>query len=75
MAIDTAEKRRSAAHVTFARGLPGVTPNAAKDIDWRSQAARVYSGNSDDMVVGGGGPGAFITSLRRRRRLPFPERR
>lgn len=41
MAIDTAEKRRSAASF---RRLPGVTPNASKDQEWRQQAARRYSG-------------------------------
>jgi hypothetical protein len=41
MAIDTAEKRRSAASF---RRLPGVTPNAGKDQEWRQQAARRYSG-------------------------------
>ena len=39
--IDTAEKRRSAAGF---RRLPGVTPNASKDQEWRQQAARRYSG-------------------------------
>ncbi len=43
MAIDTAEKRRSAAHVGSRRG-PGVTPNALKDAEWRQQAGWGYSG-------------------------------
>ena len=43
MAIDTAEERRN---IAFLRGvrLPGVTPNASTDSEWRAQAARVYSG-------------------------------
>ena len=44
MAIDSAEKRRSAAGVAFLPLTPGVTPNAAKDVDWRQQAAWSYGG-------------------------------
>ena len=44
MAIDSAEKRRSAAGVPFLPLGPGVTANAAKDIEWRAQAAWGYSG-------------------------------
>lgn len=44
MAIDTAEKRRSAAGAGFLPLGPGVTPNAAKDAEWRFQAAWGYSG-------------------------------
>ena len=65
MAIDTAEKRKSVSRITFARLLPAVTPNATKDVDWRSQAARVYSGNTDDMAVAAGNS---FRELRRRRR-------
>lgn len=43
MAIDTVEKRRSAAGVPFFLGL-GVTPNASKDQEWRQQAGWSYSG-------------------------------
>ena len=43
--IDTAEKRRSAAGVPFWVGL-GVTPNVAKDAEWRQQAGWGYSGIS-----------------------------
>lgn len=46
MAIDNAEKRRSAASVLFVGWLPGVTPNASKDAEWRQQAAWSYSGIS-----------------------------
>ena len=41
MAIDTAEKRKSAG---ISRRRPGVTPYAAKDVEWRQQAGRGYSG-------------------------------
>jgi len=44
MAIDTAERRRSAAGVAFLPLTPGVTPNAAKDQEWRQQAGWSYSG-------------------------------
>ena len=44
MAINTAEKRRSVAHVArFWSGL-GLTPNVAKDQEWRQEAGRSYSG-------------------------------
>lgn len=42
--IDTAEKLRSAAGVGFFVLGPGVTPNAAKDREWRQQAGWGYSG-------------------------------
>lgn len=44
MAIDTASKRRSAAGVAFLPLGPGVTPNSAKPVSWRQQAAWSYSG-------------------------------
>ena len=44
MAIDSAEKRRSAAGVGFWVFGPGVTPNASKDAEWRQQAGWGYSG-------------------------------
>lgn len=44
MAIDTAEKRRSASGVPFLPLGPGVTPNAAADLEWRQQAGWGYSG-------------------------------
>lgn len=46
MAIDTVERRRSAAGVGFFVVGPGVTPNAAQDAEWRQQAAWGYSGIS-----------------------------
>lgn len=44
MAIDTAEKRRSAAGIAFHPLGPGVTPNSDKDTAWRQQAGWGYSG-------------------------------
>lgn len=41
--IDTAEKRRAVAGVPFPPLGPGVTPNAAKDAEWRRQAAGSYT--------------------------------
>lgn len=50
MAIDTAEKRRSVSGVLgYFSGGPGVTPNAAKDQEWRQEAGYGYSG----ILVGG----------------------
>jgi hypothetical protein len=43
MAIDNAEKRRSASGIRHPFG-PGVTPNASKDVEWRQQVALGYSG-------------------------------
>ena len=50
MAIDSAEKRRSAAHVGSRRG-PGVTPNVLKDAEWRQQAGWGYSGIAAQLIV------------------------
>lgn len=44
MAIDSAEKRRSISGVGFVPLIPGVTPNSAKDAEWRAQSAWSYSG-------------------------------
>jgi hypothetical protein len=44
VAIDTAEKRKSAAGVPFLPLGPGVTPNSAKDQEWRQESAWSYSG-------------------------------
>lgn len=41
MAIDTAEKRRAVAWVTIWI-LPGVTPNAGQDEEWRGEAGHGY---------------------------------
>lgn len=67
MAIDSAPKRRSASGVAFLPLTPGVTPNAARDVDWRQQAAWSYSG----VPVSGEAPpqpGASEWLLRARRR-------
>jgi len=44
MAIDTAEKRRSAAGVAFWVAGPGVTPNVVHDLEWRQESGWGYSG-------------------------------
>jgi hypothetical protein len=44
MAIDTAEKRKSSLCFGGPWLLPGVTPNAAKDAEWRRQGLWAYSG-------------------------------
>ncbi len=45
MAIDTAEKRRSAGGAFLAAiSLPSVTNNASQDQEWRQQAGWTYSG-------------------------------
>lgn len=44
MAIDTAEKRKAISGIGFPGLIPGVTPNAAKDAEWRQQAGWLYSG-------------------------------
>lgn len=44
MAIDTAEKRKSASNTSLYPLGPGVTPNATQDQEWRQQAGYGYSG-------------------------------
>ena len=44
MAIDTAEKRRAAAKVGRKFLAPGVTPNVAKDQEWRREVGWGYPG-------------------------------
>lgn len=43
MPIDTAEKRRSLSGIQHSL-VPGITPNAAKDQEWRQEAGWSYSG-------------------------------
>ena len=49
MAIDSREKRQSISGIPVL--IPGVTPNAAKDQEWRQEVARSYSG----IAAGAGG--------------------
>jgi hypothetical protein len=51
MAIDTAEKRRSASGIPAPPLGPGVTPNVARDAEWRQQVANGYSGIAVGAVV------------------------
>jgi hypothetical protein len=55
MAIDTAQKRRSAAGCGFSPLGPGVTPDAARPAAWRQQAGWGYSGIP--AAAAGGEPG------------------
>lgn len=51
MALDTAEKRKSAAWLVTGLGASTVTPNASKDQEWRQQAAWGYSGIAAAFLV------------------------
>lgn len=51
MAIDNAEKRKSASQIVSGLFGPGVTPTATKDIEWRQQAGWGYSGISAASVT------------------------
>lgn len=44
MAIDSAEKRRAISGIPFFPLGLGVTPNLAKDAEWRQQVGWSYSG-------------------------------
>ena len=79
MAIDTAEKRRSAGGVPFLPFGPNITPNVAKDADWRQQAAWSYSG-IDVGTEGEGADTAWLSQAknlihRRRHRNNAPRKR
>src|SRR6056300_253376 len=63
MAIDTAEKRRSAASVMYAGSVPGVTPNASKDAEWRQQAAWSYSGIATTVVATLSAPSRLVATM------------
>lgn len=64
MAIDTAQKRRSASGVPFLPLGPGVTPRATKPAAWRRDVAWSYSGNA----AGYSGTEWIIRARRRLRR-------
>ena len=66
MAIDTAEKRRSAAG-TMIFWSASTTPEVAKDQEWRQQGLRRFSG----ILAGAGGGEVMVISewiIRARRR-------
>lgn len=44
MAIDSPEKRKSISGLPHVVMIPGVTPNAAKDQEWRQESGWGYSG-------------------------------
>ena len=54
MAIDSADKRRSASGVAFLPLGPGVTPDSTKPEAWRQQAGWGYSGIPTGPFVGTG---------------------
>ena len=58
MAIDTAEKRKSLSGIQNSVLIPGVTPTAGKDQEWRQEAGWGYPGI---LAAGGAAP----TILRR----------
>lgn len=63
MAIDSAEKRRAVANIHHRVG-PGITPNAAKDAEWRQQAGYGYSGiAAGEPVAATSIPGSSRVSL------------
>lgn len=74
--IDNAEKRRSAAGVPFLPLGVGVTPNVAKDEEWREQVGWSYSGIATPIppapppiVVSTGGAGSYPSDYRLTQRL------
>lgn len=55
MAIDSAEKRRSAYGTPWeGGGKYGVTPNGSPDSEWRQQVGHVYSGIATAAATQGG---------------------
>lgn len=56
MAIDTAAKRRSAAHVARKWSGAGVTPDATPDGFWRQCVGRGYAG----ILAGAASAAAFV---------------
>ena len=63
MAIDNAEKRKSISGIILPL-IPGVTPNAAKDAEWRQQAGWSYSGIAAASPVAGN-PWWYYAMMRR----------
>ena len=55
MAIDDAEKRKSASQTLTGLFGPGVTSNASKDSQWRQQSGWGYSGIAAQTPTIGGG--------------------
>ena len=59
MAIDSAEKRKSAVGISLYASGPGVTPNASPDQEWRQEAGYSYSGIAAASPAGGLPPGSL----------------
>jgi hypothetical protein len=71
MAIDTAERRRAVAALSGAHWFgPGVTPDTAKDGEWRQQVAFGYPGISAGEAVEPATTAGWIPPIRRRYILP-----
>jgi len=72
MAIDSVEKRKSISGIMLA--IAGVTPNAAKDAEWRQEAGRSYSGIAAGLpvIVIGGNIGMQQYRDARRRLILIP---
>lgn len=72
MAIDSAEKRRSIAGLPHL--IPGITPNASKDQEWRQESGWGYSG-----ILAGNTPipptNTRVPFVRRRRQRPRARKR
>lgn len=51
MAIDTREKRQAVVGISFYFVGPNVTPNVAKDVEWRQEAGWGYPGILPDGAV------------------------
>lgn len=60
MAIDSAAKRRSVAHIARRWSGVGVTPDATPDQFWRQSAARGYGGILAGEAVEPEGPAPYI---------------
>ena len=60
--INTAEKRRAVSGIWLPL-IPGVTPNASKNAEWRQQSAWSYSGIAPDTPPAVGGPRAGSLGL------------
>lgn len=58
MAIDNAEKRKSASQTLTGLSGPGVTPNASPDAEWRQQAGWGYSG-----IAASGAPTGAVQNM------------
>lgn len=68
MAIDDAEKRKSASGIQVSL-IAGVTPNSSKDQEWRQQSGWGYSGIVTTVISVGENVVSFIFRPQGRRRI------